>query len=516
MGSSIVRNIIGTIVLIVLSFIIGIMAADNARSAAVIIIAAAAGVGIIAMGKHVWMTLFILPPLCHLLPQIGKMRLDYILYAVVLCYCLLLSILGYIKLTWRKLIGADIFVIAIFITLAISLYRYPIAIGYLDIIFDFQSKYTGGGAYSAYVCFLVLYICFSCIPFERKFLLKALKCNMILLLTCLFIRGLLTSENVDFHLESTVPVRYHMFAEFGRSLIIAVFCSAPAIKLITSPTSIIAIICSALTAIISGFRNMLASYVLLSITAIIIKKEYYILLICAALGITSLGVLHASDTLKELPFPIQRSLSIIPGLAVDKNIRKATDGSTDWRVTMWKWALNPNSGYIKDYAFGDGFRIEKSYADRYMRGVFQGTLINGDQVAYANMRIWHSLYIETLQSLGVLGVILILCCYLYACIVMYRVNTALLDTPYFKYSMLYTCKIVVITSVFFLSPNSLTNVFLYHLPILAYLKVFYNVAVREGKINTSYRKTRYIPILIKHEIHETDKFCNSKSMAINK
>lgn len=508
MGSSIVRNIIGAILLIVLSFIIGIIAADSARSAAVIIIAAATAVGIIAMGKHVWIALFILSPLSHILPQIGKMRLDYVLYAVVLCYWLLLRTLGYVKLTWRKLIGADVFVIAIFITLAISLYRYPIAIGYLDIIFNFDSEYIGDGAYSAYICFLILYICFSCIPFEKKSLLKTLKWNVILTLTCLFISGLLKSRNVDFHLESDVPARYAMFTEFGRSLFLAVFCSAPAIKLITSPTAVIAIIFATFTALFSGFRNMLASYVLLSITAIIVKKEYYILLICAALGIASLGFLCASDTLKELPFPIQRSLSIIPGLAVDKNIRKATDGSTNWRVVMWKWALNPSTGYIKDYAFGDGFRIEKSYASRFTRGQHQGTVGSGDQIGYAHMRLWHSLYIETLQSLGGFGVILILSCYLYACIVMYKINTALLDTPYFKYSMLYTCKIVVLTSFFFLSANSLTNVFLYHLPILAYLKVFYNIAVHEGKIKTSYRKTKYIPILIKHEIRETDKSCN--------
>ncbi len=442
------------------------------------------------------------------------MRLDYILYAVVLCYWLLLRTLGYVKFTWRKLIGADIFVIAIFITLAISLYRYPIAIGYLDTIFDFQSEYTGGGAYSAYICFLVLYVCFSCIPFEKKFLLKTLKWNIIILLICLFVSGLLDSRNIEFHLQSNVPARYHMFAEFGRTLFLAVFCSAPAIKLITSPPAVIAIIVSAFTAMLSGFRNIFASYALLTITAIIIKKEYYILLICAALCITSLGFLHTSDTLKELPFPIQRSLCVIPGLAVDKNIRKGTDGTTDWRVQMWKWALDPSTGYIKDYAFGDGFRIEKSYASRYLRGKIQGTVGSGNQVGFANMRVWHSLYIDTLQSLGGFGVILILSCYLYACVVMYKVNTALLDTPYFKYSMIYTCKIVVLTSVFFLSANTLTNVFLYHLPILAYLKVFYNIAVHEGKIKTSCRKTKYIPILIKHEIHETDKSCNSKSIAV--
>lgn len=498
MGSSIVRNIIGAILLIVLSFIIGIMAADSAKEAALIIIAAAAIIGIIAMGKHVWITLFILPPICRILPSFGNIPVSYALYTAVLLYWLLLRLLCYVKFTWRKLIGADLIVIALTIMMGAAFYSRPASIEALNNLLDIKTDYIAGSAFPVFIFSTIQYICFSSIPFNKNTILKFLKWNLILQLTCTFIMSLLSfREAID--QEGFENIRYGMFKELGEILFITAYCSAPFIKLIVSPKAIFAILISITTAVFSGFRSMLAQFGLLIIAVCIVKKEYYAVIISLIIAIISIGILHTNDALKILPHQAQRALCVIPGLAIDQSIRRGTDASTNWRVEMWKWALDPRMGYIKDYMFGDGFGIEKAYHSRSLRSVMRGEMVNGDPKDFAKNRLWHSLFIDTLQSLGYLGLFVIYGGVLYATFVVYKVNTALRDTPFFIYSMLYTCRIAIFSIFFFLSTNSLYTFLGTLLSHLAYLKVFHSIAVDEGKMVPMGKKTKYVPLLIKQQ-----------------
>ena len=170
MGSSIIRNTLGALVLIVLSFIIGIMAADSAKQAALIIMVAAAMIGIIAMGKHVWISLFLIPPFCLLLPSVGGMSPSFAIYFVVLCYWLLLRLLGYVKFTWRKLLGADLFVLAITILMGVAFYRRPASIGLINNLFNIETEFIAAKAYPEFIISAIIYICMSCIPFQKNIL----------------------------------------------------------------------------------------------------------------------------------------------------------------------------------------------------------------------------------------------------------------------------------------------------------------------------------------------------------
>ena len=498
MGSSIIRNTIGALVLIVLSFLIGIMAADSAKQAASIIIVSAAMIGFIAMGKHVWITLFLLPPICRLLPTVGGLPVSYALYTTVLLYWLLLRLLGHVRFTWRKLIGADLIVIALTILIAIAFYRRPASVEALNHLLDIKTDYIDGKAFPVFVFSLILYLCFSCIPFKENTLIKLLKWNLILQLTSTFILGLFSvRETVE--QENSEYLQYGMFRDFGELLFIAVYCSAPFIKLIVSPKAILGICVAITTTLFSGFRSMLAQFGLLVIAACVIKKEYCAFITSLFIGIILIGIMHASDSIKILPYQAQRALCLIPGLAVEQNIRKGTNDSTDWRVEMWKRALDSRTGYIKDYILGDGFGIEKAYHARSSRSRMRGQITNGDPKDYAETRMWHSLFIDTLQSLGCLGLLVVYGGALYATFVLYKVNTALRDTPFFIYSMIFTCKIAVYSIYFFLSTYSL-YIFLYTLlSHLAYLKVFHNLAVDEGKIVPRGKKAQYIPLLIKQQ-----------------
>lgn len=123
----------------------------------------------------------------------------------------------------------------------------------------------------------------------------------------------------------------------------------------------------------------------------------------------------------------------------------------------------------------------------------------GDPKDFAKTRMWHSLFIDTLQSLGYLGLFVIYGGVLYATFVVYKVNTALRDTPFFIYSMLYTCRIAIFSIYFFLSTNSLYTFLGTLLSHLAYLKVFHSIAVDEGKLVPMGKKVKYVPMLIKQQ-----------------
>lgn len=498
MGSSIVRNIIGAILLIVLSFIIGILAADSAKEAALIIIAVAAVIGIIAMGKHVWITLFILPPIFSILPSLGGLQSSFILYPVVLCYWVLLRLLGYVKFTWRKLIGADLFVLTLTILMGVAFYRRPASIDLINNFLNIKTEFTAARAFPAFFFSLISYLCLSCVPFQKKIFLKLLKWNLILTLVITFTTGLfplfgtLSSDEAE-------TSRYSMFRTFSEVLFIAVYCGAPFTKLMVSPKAIFAIFISLAATVFSGFRSILAQFGLLFIIVSVIKRECYVIGISLAVGVITLCILNASDTLNKLPFAAQRALCAIPGLSLDSNIKKATNSSTDWRVEMWKWALDSRTGHINNYVLGDGFGIEKAYQLRSKRAIMKGDLRYGDNYHFAKTRLWHSLLIDTLQSVGYLGLFLIYGCTLYATFVMYKVNTALRDTSFFVYSMIFTCRIAIYTVYILLATSQLSSFLDTLLSHLAYLKVFHSIAVDEGKMVSMGKKAKYVPLLIKQQ-----------------
>lgn len=473
------------------------MAADSAKQAALIIMVAAAMIGIIAMGKHVWISLFLLPPFCTLLPSVGGISLSFVIYFVVLCYWLLLRLLGYVKFTWRKLLGADLFVLAFTILVGVAFYRRPASIGLINDLFNIETEFTAARAYPEFIISAIIYICMSCIPFQKNILLKLLKWNLIITLVLSFFTGVLSLFGT-LSSDDAETSRYSMFRIFSETLFIVVYCGAPFAKLIVSPKAIFAIFISAALAVLSGFRSMLAQFGLLFIIISIIKKESYVVVLSLSVGIVALGVMNESGILKTLPFAAQRALCVVPGLDVGSNVKRETDSSTDWRVEMWKWALDPRTGYIKNYVFGDSFGIEKAYQTRAQRAIMKGDLRYGDPENFAKTRLWHSLFIDTLQSLGYLGLFVTYGCTLYATFVMYKVNTALRDTPFFIYSMFFTCKIAIFSVYFFLSTLFFYKYLNTLLSTLVFLKIFYNIALEEGKISKG-KKAKYVPLLIKQQ-----------------
>lgn len=465
-----------------------------------LLICAMTGCGIIvAMGKRVWYALFLLVPVCKALPMVSNVPLEYPVEAIVLCYWTLLCIIGRARFTWRKLIGADLLVLLLVALMVIAYIRYPVSIEILESLFGFKAEYTRGKAYIYMIFFIINYICFSCIPFERKILKKILKWNLVLLLVSHLLIGLYETTSRDLTIGEQ---RISGLKDFGNYLFIAAYCSSPLSRILTSPIIILSIIASFFCNVITGFRSHLFSYFINVVTCILIKREYFFFIFSAIIGLSFIFILNTSGSLQNLPYMVQRSLSIIPGLKLSQDVISDGNGSTDWRIVMWKWALDPRTGYIKDYVLGDGIgfktadvkriRRDKLYMPDYTGGPY------AHQKSFAAQRLWHSGVIECIQSLGYVGLSVVFLIQLYAIIIMIKVNTALRKTPYFVYSMVHTCTVAANMVNFFAAAGILSSFFL-NFSTLSYIKVFHSIAVEEGKIRRGHRRKLYIPKLIQEE-----------------
>lgn len=503
MGTSVVRNLIGILALIILSFLIGITTADNAKSAVIIIIAIAGIIGVIAMGKNVWMALFLLVPFGQALPLYSKIPAYFVYVIPVFVYWCILAVLGHVRFTWRKLAGADFCFFLFLAYMMTSIYRFP-AIDVKTCSFLGINPVYVCTNLEYYLCVFVLvfYVSFSCIPFEKKYLFSVIKWGVIVKLVLLFVAACMgmndAMEGASISDTLVHSSRLGMFSSFGFHLFVFTYASAPFQKLLQSPKAIAAILFSICLILISGFRNRLGRLGLTFIGVAVIKKEYLGFIAAACLGVCMLSLINSRDTLSQLPRTAQRVLSIIPWMDVNPSVRKGGESSTNWRIVMWQWALDPRTGHIKNYVWGDGCVLRSAQVPRDMRALARKRVNQGEQEFEARVRSWHSGFISVLQELGIVGLGIVILSNLYALITTIRIGSALRKSAHLKYFLVYTYSFLQTYVTFYILPAS-THYFLQQLALFSYLKLYHWIAVEEGLLSVGRCNRRYIPVMIQQE-----------------
>lgn len=506
MGSSVVGKFVGVIALIILSFIIGIVTADNTKSAAMVICIVAGLIGVVAMGKNVWMSLFILVPIGQAIPMF-KVSLYFLLVVPILIYWCILVVLGHARFTWRKLPGADIIVLIFMCYMATVIYRHPaldyVTSGLLGIKTDTLSRH-----FEYVLCFFVFiyYITFSCIPFEHKKLIRVIKWGVLIKLALLFGMAIVNIgvESADADILSTansgMRVRFSSFHTFALNVFIFAYASTPFHKLLLSPIKLSCILSSLALTLVSGYRNSLAQLALLGFFITIIKKEYLTIAYAFIICMVTLFVINTRDTINQLPYTVQRTLTIFPWMDVNPSIRAETDGSSEHRTVMWKWALDARTGMVNDYIWGDGCTMKGGEKNRAARAKARNRL-DITQEYLARNDEWHSGFIAIMKQLGIAGLILVIIAHIYAFTTAIRIAMALHNTPLLKYFLIYSYTLINSITFYFLPANTLS--FLKHLAAFSFLKVFYWIAVEEGRLIPNDKNKRYVPILIQQNVNES-------------
>jgi hypothetical protein len=156
--------------------------------------------------------------------------------------------------------------------------------------------------------------------------------------------------------------------------------------------------------LLSGFRSGAAYLAVVFIVSAMMRRKISDVVVVAFASIMALAVLLMSGSLRELPFGVQRVLSILP-VDVSSAAKADAEDSTRWRVEMWKLALGTDR-YIHNKLWGDGFAINsremQAILDQ-MQGVATDSISSQDRMLAQGS--YHGFHVETIRFTGIFGLI---------------------------------------------------------------------------------------------------------------
>lgn len=505
MGNNGVKSIVLVAILVIMSFFVGGQISDSKTTSLGVVAAVAGGFTLLYLGKNVWWLIFLAPPVTGLLgmnPPFGIPTI-MVLAPAILCYWVMMWVMGYVSIKWRSLPVLDTLMGILFLYICISYYRRPVVFAALGLDVDA----VGGKEYIAFLLAFLTYVTLSCIPvtFEQsKKLLKYLFWLTIFaafLGLCLSIatgkvRGTGDEQDLADAAENT---RFTLLAPIGTLIAVFLYSLTPLAQIFTRPYKLLVIIVGALCVVISGWRARLIEFCFRFVFVAALKRELTALVLIAVAAYGSLLYLSEEHMLDGLPFGAQRALCAVPGVNVREDIQRQAEGSSQWRIEMWRWALDPRTGYIRDYVWGDGFGQSLADMERSKTSVMRGTLRTGDQKDFASRGVWHSGWISTIHRLGIVGLVitvlwqlavLVLC--MQTAAAFKRVNDKIFS--YFCGLHITACSSTI---MYHLSTGSPMTLFYFIAVHYAAIKMYYCICREEGLIVPFFRFTPYIPLTIR-------------------
>ncbi|MDO4954380.1 MAG: hypothetical protein Q4E43_04500 [Akkermansia sp.] len=497
MNAIAIRNVIVAIVLVLLCILIGSYAAED-KNVSVFMVAGIVGViFMVVLGRRAWILLYLLPPVVPFLPLgiLNRLPAGFLVAGFVLTYWALMWIMGYVQFKWRTLPALDAIVLAVFLYYVLTFYWHPVSINELGI----EAEYVGGKEYIWCVLAVVYYVTLSCIPCSYDALYGVLRKTMYLVVGAtafVAVSGLFGLVSEGSLGEEVGNTRFAMFSGLGVVVFLIAFSKKPFLKIIASPKYLAIMLFCCASVVISGWREKLVMFGTECLALCYIKRELAYVIFLGIVAYGSLLYLSEEKVVEEyFPYGMQRTLSIFPGVQIRDDIRGDTEHSSEWRKVMWRWALDPRTGYIKDYVWGDGFGQAVADLNRYNVSLMRGSTTFGDQEDFAYTGTWHNGPILAVHRTGMVGLALITITFLYGAFLIVRVCRAYRGTPMFTVAVLFTCKFYGDIAHFYLSAGQI-NKFFDDFVYLALAKVLYCIGREEGIIVPVFSKGRYNPMLI--------------------
>lgn len=504
MPNAIVRNVLASLILVVLCFVIGAQAAENSKMSVGIIVAIVGVVFMLWLGPRCWVLVYLLPPVVSLLPipgRFGEMPLSFLVGIPVLGYWILMSVMGYTRFHWRWLWVLDIPVLVLFIYFVVSFMRHPVSMAF----FGWDAEYVGGREYAWCICAYIYYIAISIIPCKYEQVLKVLRWGIILsvvasvMVVFLQLAGIRDGVDVTELREAAATTRFTMFTRLGVYGIIYIYGLFSLQSILVSPGKLLGCLISFGAILISGWREsfMANSFVVMALG--IVKRELWCLACLGGLVYACLFYLGAEGVLRELPYGMQRTLSAVPGIEVSAEIKSGAEASSDWRIVMWKWALDPRTGYIQDYVWGDGFGRSVAKLRRETTAIMRGTSRYAQQEFFAEQGVWHSGVISSIHRVGYVGLGLVTVIYLVGTYLMFRVCMSVKGTPLYFPALFYLIPYAGAPSLFYISEGTFMKFFATYIQLVLAKLIF--CLAREQKILIPVmERKRYVPQMIReHE-----------------
>ena len=507
MESGVLKTIVVLILLAALAFVAGSMAADGLKQAMVPSLLALGAVVLLCMGRHCWILAFVLPYILSVLDVGGgKIPISHLFCVGLLGYWLVMSIMGYAKMTWNSVPVIDCAVLLFVIYFLSTWFANPVTINaFVNHITDEGYAQVGGAEYVWCISAFLTFIFFSILPLSLDKMGRMLKWVVFLSLFMSAVvavkTALVPQVNGDGESVAIGEViqggRFSGFAGFGNSLCFFMFCKYSVLGIVCSPWKLAVCLVGVVGIAISGFRSIIMSLALTSAIAQLYRRHLISLLFCGVCAYIGVYVLSKAIPAHQMPYGVNRILSAVPGLDVkDKKAVMDAQHSLDWRYEMWEWAMNPSKGYIKNYVWGDGFGLDAREMRLQRININRRKIDQSSNVIYARRGEWHSGWVTSIHRLGYVGLTLTVIFQLIFCVYAMRfcANAVRLPNSEYYYYML----IPIITDIFLFhySTGSYMSFFgMFHR--YAILKLAYSLALKEGYISPMFRKRKYVPLMLR-------------------
>lgn len=503
MAQNIVGKIVACLLLVLLCFVVGAQAAESAKSTLMLVVGLVGVVFMLVVGTRSWMLLFLLPPLLSALPLPGGIKgigTGPLVACVVLPYWIFMWAMGYVRMRWRGLFLLDFIILLLVVLMVAAFIKRPVSIQALGLDFD----NIGGKVYFIAIGTVVYCIALSCIPVSYQQACKVFNWAVWVGLACSILEavfGLAGFESEDATQglgDAMQEGRFGALKPLGTYVSLFVFACYPLSRILFNPALLFCMLASFAGIVLSGFRSVMVSQVMVLVFMAYVKKELTKVVALGVLVYGGLLVLSASGSLLNLPYGIQRTLSIVPGMNVSDAARGNAEHSTDWRIVMWEWAMDPRTGYIKDYIWGDGFGTSQSVQQRRTRADMRGErdhLRRLVQEGFAENGLWHSGWITAIHRLGIVGLVVVEIFLLYAWLLVLRVCVSLRGTPLFVPSLIFLMPFSTLPMIFNLSAGTIEVLFL-SLSVIAKAKLLFCIAREQGLIVPWTQRKRYVPLMI--------------------
>jgi hypothetical protein len=212
------------------------------------------------------------------------------------------------------------------------------------------------------------------------------------------------------------------------------------LRALLHPLWLIVLLTSVAFALMSGYRNMVASVAFTLMLGLLYRGGFIHILISGLLGVLGLMILAGVNLAFPLPPNAQRALAFLPGTWEERYILD-TDDSTEWRVEIWEEVLLTDR-WIQNKLLGDGLGFSRAELQLQMAligsknnntGVSgfdahrEAILANGD---------YHSGPVQTVRTIGYVGLFFFLCAMIRLAVHAHRLIQRCRDTTWFPLTLL--------------------------------------------------------------------------------
>jgi hypothetical protein len=234
-----------------------------------------------------------------------------------------------------------------------------------------------------------------------------------------------------------VDSRLTQFGQLG-SLLGLVACSfwRPASALdLRKPWRGVTALAAIAAVLLSGFRGAVGSLFVRFVVGSLVRRKLLDVFIISLLGFLAVLGTFAVVPVNDLPYSLQRVLSMVPGVTVREDIDSEAQDSVDMRVRMWEQALLTDR-YIYNKMLGDGFGMKQADA-ALMRLWAMGDkktreTIHVEEILMAN-GAYHGFHAEVIRFTGAIGLLAATVAMIIFAVFAKRSINAYRDHPYWGY-----------------------------------------------------------------------------------